>query len=292
MQSLFFGDIMSGFIKIKTKELLLNNTLKLFLVSFTAFILKVLMSAFVILFTNTLLISPFLQGMVIKYNSLLVYFIYSLFTVTLYFILLLFICGLKMGENAIYFMESKMSKAKFKYLFIFLRPSQSFRAFLLYFRLLNLKTLWALFFFSVPIFCTVLIFLLYFTTSSYATVLFTLIIGTAVLTSISLFYYNCSKIRYSYAIYYLCTDFKISVTDAIKKSVAHADNFIKDGVILKSSFLFWLLSCALFFPIFYVIPFTKLSKAKFITFTDALRYSLPQTNHYLLYTNQKSNRIS
>ena len=62
----FFGDIMSGFIKIKTKELLLNNTLKLFLVSFTAFILKVLTSALVILFTNTLLISPFLQGMVIK----------------------------------------------------------------------------------------------------------------------------------------------------------------------------------------------------------------------------------
>ena len=79
---------MSGFIKVKVKELLLNNTLKLFLVSFTAFILKVLISAFVFLFTNTLLISPFLQGMVIKYNTLLVYFVCSLFTVTLYFILL------------------------------------------------------------------------------------------------------------------------------------------------------------------------------------------------------------
>lgn len=280
---------MSGFIKVKAKELLLNNTLKLFFVSFTAFILKFSASAFVIIFTNTLLISPFLQNMVIQYNSLLVYFIYSLFTVTLYFILLLFICGLKMGENAIYFMESKTSKAKFKYLFLFLRPSQSFRAFLLYFRLFSLKTLWALFFFSVPMFCTALIFLLYFTTSSYIMVLITLIIGTAILTSVSLFYYNCSKTRYSYAIYYLCTDFKISVKDAIKKSVEHADNFIKDGVILKSSFIFWFLSCLLFFPLFYVIPFTKLSKAKFITFTDGLRYSLPQS-HY--YTNKKSNRIS
>lgn len=276
----FMVIFMSGFIKVKAKELLLNNTLKLFFVSFTAFVLKILASAFVIIFTNTLLISPFLQGMVIKYNTLLVYFVYSLFTVTLYFILLLFICGLKMGENAIYFMESKMSKAKFKYLFIFLRPSQSFRAFILYFKLLSLKTLWALFFFSVPIFCIALIFLLYFTTSSYTMVLYTLIIGSAFLTSVSLYYYYCSKTRYSYAIYYLCTDFKISATNAIKKSVEHADNFIKDGVILKSSFLFWFLSCALFFPIFYVIPFTKLSKAKFITFTDGLRYSLPQ-RHYL-----------
>lgn len=282
---------MSGFIKVKAKELLLNNTFRLFLVSFTAFILKSFVSAFVFLFTNTLLISPFLQNMVIRYNSLLVYFIYSLFTISLYFILFLFICGLKMGENAIYFMESKMSKAKFKYLFIFLRPSQSFRAFLLYFRLLNLKTLWALFFFSVPLFCTALIIFLYLTTSSYAFVLYTLIIGTAILTSVSLFYYNCSKIRYSYAIYYLCTDFKISVKDAIEKSTLHSDNFIKDGVILKSSFLFWFLSCVLFFPIFYVIPFTKLSKARFITFTDGLRYSLTQTN-YLPYTNKKSNRIS
>lgn len=286
----FLVIFMSGFIKVKVKELLLNNTLKLFLVSFTAFILKVLMSAFVFIFTNTLLISPFLQDLVIKYNSLLVYFIYSLLTITLYFLLILFICGLKMGENAIYFMESKMSKAKFKYLFIFLRPSQSFRAFLLYLRLLSLKTLWALFFFSVPIFCVALIIFLYVTTSSYALVLYTLIIGTAFLSSVSLFYYNCSKIRYSYAIYYLCTDLKISVTDAINKSIEHSDNFIKDGVILKSSFLFWLLSCMLFFPIFYVVPFSKLSKARFITFTDGLRYALPQTN-YLPYTNKKGNRI-
>ena len=96
----FLVIFMSGFIKVKVKELLLNNTLKLFLVSFTAFILKVLMSAFVFIFTNTLLISPFLQDLVIKYNSLLVYFIYSLLTITLYFLLILFICGLKMGENA------------------------------------------------------------------------------------------------------------------------------------------------------------------------------------------------
>ena len=88
-----------------------------------------------------------------------------------------------MGENAIYFMESKMSKAKFKYLFIFLRPSQSFRAFLLYFRLLNLKTLWALFFFSVPLFCTTfaLTLIISVSTSAVVAISFSAYIGNAML---------------------------------------------------------------------------------------------------------------
>ena len=281
---------MSGFIKIRAKELLLYNTLKLFFVSFTAFILKLTASVSLVIFTNAVLISSFLQNLVIRYNSFLIYFIYSLIVVILYLFLFLFISGLKMGEKAIYFMQSKGSKAKFKYLFIFLRPSQSFRAFYLNFRLFNLKALWGLYFFSTPLFCLVLIIFLYLNTTTYTLVLYTLIIGTAVLTSISLFYYNCSKTRYSYAFYYLCTDFKISVRDSIEKSIQHSDNFIKDGVILKSSFLPWFLSCILFFPLFYVIPFLKLSEARFITFTEGLRYSLPQ-NLYLPYTNKKSNRI-
>lgn len=285
MQSLFFGDIMSGFIKIRAKELLLGNTLKLFFVSIIAFILKVLATFSLIILTNAVLISPFMQKLVIIYNSFIVYFIYSLIVVTLYLSLFLFINGLKMGEKAIYFMYSKGSNAKLRYLFIFLKPTQSFRALYLNFKLFNLKVLWALYFFSPPLSALLLIIFIYFNTSSYLWVIYTLILGTAILSSISLFYYNCSKIRYSYAIYYLCTDLQISVKDAIKKSIEHADNFIKDGVILKSSFLLWFLSCVLFFPLFYVIPFTKLSEARFITFTDGLRYSLPQP-----YTNKKSNR--
>lgn len=281
---------MSGFVKIRAKELLLGNTFKLFFVSFSAVILKILASTSLILFTNAILISPFLQRLVIEYNSFLVYFIYSLIVVTLYFLLFLFTSGLKMGEKAIYFMQSKGSKPKLKYLFIFLRPSQSFRALYLNFRLFNLKLVWALYFFSPPFFCIVLILFLYFNTSTYTLVLYTLIIGVAILTSISLFYYNCLKIRYSYAFYYLCTDFKISIKDALTKSTENADTFIKDGVVLKSSFLPWILSCLIFIPTFYVIPFLKLSEARFITFTEGLRYSLPQ-NLYLPYS-KKSNRIS
>ena len=281
---------MSGFIKIRAKELLLGNTIKLFLVSFTAFILKVISSASLILLTNAFLISPFLQNLVIKYNSFLVYFIYSLIVVTLYLLLFLFTSCLKMGEKAIYFMHSKTGKTKFKYLFIFLRPSQSFRAFYLSFRLFNLKLLWAIYFFSAPIFCTFLTIFIYMNTSIYSVVLYTLIIGTAILTSISLFYYNCLKARYSYAFNYLCTDLNLTVKEAIEKSITHSDNFIKDYVILKSSFLPWVLSCLLIFPLFYVIPFFKLSEAKFITFTDGLRFALPQ-NTYLPYIDKKSNRI-
>ena len=280
---------MSGFIKIRAKELLLNNTLKLFLVSATAFILKLTTTASLVILTNAVLISPFFQNLVISYNSFLVYFIYSLATVTLYLLLLLFICGLKMGEKAIYFMQSKGSKASFKYLFIFLRPTQSFRALYLYLKLFFLKTAWFLYFYMAPIFCLLLVLFLYFNTSTYSAVLLTLIFGSVFLLSISHFYYNAVVIRYNYAIYYLCTDIKISVKQAINKSVDYSDGFIKDGIILKSSFFFWLISCILVLPIFYVVPFKKITSAKFITFTDSLH-----KNPYLQLNradNLKSDRI-
>lgn len=282
---------MSGFIKVKAKELLLNNTLKLFFVSFTSFILKIISVVSVILATHFSLVSNFLQTLVRDYNSLLVYFIYSLIVVITYLILFLFISGLRLGENAIYNMQSKGSNAKFKYLFIFLRPSQSFRALYLYFRLYNLKLLWFLFFHLPPFFCIGLALFLYFNANVYTLVFYTLIFGAVILLSISRFFYNCTISRYSYASYYLCTDLKITVSEAILKSTKNCDGFIKDNTLLKSSLSPWLLSCIFIVPLFYVIPFIKLTKAKFITFTDGLRKSLPQNANYPIIYNEKSNRI-
>ena len=267
---------MSGFIKVKAKALLLDNTLKLFFVTFVSFVLKALAVTGVVLITHFILVSDLLQFLVAQYNSLLVYFIYSLFTVIAYFLLFLFISGLKTGEKAIYFMQSKGSTAKFRYLFIFLRPSQSFRSLCLYSRILILKVLWGAFFYLPPIFCLTITIYLYFTTSIYTAIFLTLIFGAVFLTSVSCFYYNCIAIRYSFAPYYLCTDLKISVKDAILKSTESSDGFIKDGVYIKSSLIPWYLSSLFIIPIFYVIPFSKLTKAKYVTFCDGLHKSLPQ----------------
>lgn len=283
---------MSGFIKVKAKELLLNNTAKLFFVSFTAFILKAIFSCAVILFAHFLLVSNFLQSLVRTYNSLLVYFAYSLIIVILFLCLFLFISGLKSGENAIYFLQSKGSNAKFKYLFIFLRPSQSFRSLYMYFRLFLLKVGWFIFLHLPPTFCLGLTFFLYFNANIYKAVFYTLLFGTVFLLSISRFFYNCITSRYSYAPYYLCTDLNISVSDAILKSTENSDGFIKDNAFLKSSFLPWIISCIFIIPVFYVIPFMKLSKARFVTFTDGLRIALPQNFGYpIFYNNKKSDRI-
>jgi hypothetical protein len=103
-----------------------------------------------------------------------------------------------------------------------------------------------------------------------------LIAGIVFLVSMSRFYHNCISVRYSFASYYLCTDLNISVKDAINKSTVNSDGFIKDGVYMKSSMLLWILSCILIIPSIYVIPFNKLSKAKFVTFCDGLHYALPQ----------------
>ena len=267
---------MSGFIKIKSKALLLDNTLKLFFVTFVSFILKSGTTILTIFFTHFILVSDIFQSLLIEYNSLLVYFIYSLFVVIAFFLLFMFISGLKTGEKAIYFMQSKGSNAKFKYLFIFLRPSQSFRSFLLYTKICLLKLLWGLFLYLPPCFCLVLTLYLYFSTVIYTTVFLTLIFGIVFLISISCFYYNCISVRYSFAPYYLCTDLSISIKDAINKSINNSDGFIKDGVYLKSSMLLWALSCIFIIPVFYVVPFKKLTTAKYITFCDGLHYALPQ----------------
>ncbi|MBO5857515.1 MAG: hypothetical protein J6Q87_04635 [Clostridia bacterium] len=267
---------MTGFIKIKSKALLLNNTLKLFFVSLIAFILKSSVTILTVLSMHFILVSNIFQSLLVEYNSLIVYFIYSLFAVTSFFLLFLFISGLKTGENAIYFMQSKGSKAKLKYLFIFLRPSQSFRSFCLYTRIFILKSLWGIFLYLPSCFCLILTLYLYFSTVIYTTVFLTLIFGAVFLLSISRFYYNCISVRYSFASYYLCTDLNISVKTAINKSTHNSDGFIKDGVYLKSSMLIWFLCCIFIIPAIYVIPFNKLSKAKFITFCDGLHYALPQ----------------
>lgn len=267
---------MSGFIKIKSKALLLNNTLKLFFVTLVSFILKTAAATLTVLSAHFILVSDVFGALLVEFNSLLIYFIYSLFVVIAFLLLFLFISGLKTGENAIYFMQSKGSNAKFKYLFIFLRPSQSFRSFLLYTKIRILKLLWGFFLYLPPFFCLALTIYLYFSTVIYTTVFLTLIFGIVFLVSVSRFYYNCVSVRYSFAPYYLCTDLSISVKDAINKSVNNSDGFIKDGVYLKSSMLLWVLSCIFIIPVFYVIPFKKLSEAKYITFCDGLHYALPQ----------------
>lgn len=275
---------MSGFIKIKAKELLLNNTLKLFFVSLLAFFLKLFCFSSVLLSSHFILVSNFFQSLILEYNSLLVHFIYSLFVVISYLLVFLFTSGIKTGENAIYFMQSKGSKAKIKYLFIFLKPSLSFKCLYLYFKIFNLKLLWFLFFYSPPVFCGILLLFLYLNANIYTAVFFTLILGISILLPVSHFYFNCAKIKYNYALYYLCTDFNLSVNEIINKSNNCSDGFIKDGVILKNSLFFWKLTCLFIFPIPYVISFVKLTNAKFITFTNGLRTALPQNlNSPIIY---------
>ncbi len=267
---------MSGFIKVKAKELLLKNTFKLFFISFTSALIRILTIISFFAVFHFSLVSSFMQNLVHTYNSLLVYFIFSLTIVTLFLISLLTVSAIKLGENAIYFMESRNQKSKFKYLFIFLRPSQSFRALYFYTRLFLLKSLWYLFFNIAPIFTLLITLHSYVYSTVFTAVFITLIFGTIILFSVSRYFCNVISVRYSFATFYLCTDLKITVKDAIEKSNEFSDGFLKDGVALKSSFFPWFLTCLIIFPFIYVIPYFKLSKAKFITFSNALHYSLPQ----------------
>jgi hypothetical protein len=74
----------------------------------------------------------------------------------------------------------------------------------------------------------------------------------------------------------LCTDLNISTSEALKKSIITSDGFIKEGAFFKAGLSPWALACLLVIPAFYVIPYIKLSTAKFTTFSEGLRHSLPQ----------------
>ena len=84
------------------------------------------------------------------------------------------------------------------------------------------------------VFYGILLLFLYLNANIYTAVFFTLILGISILLPVSHFYFNCAKIKYNYALYYLCTDFNLSVNEIINKSNNCSDGFIKDGVILKN----------------------------------------------------------
>jgi hypothetical protein len=85
---------MNGFVKVKAKELLLNNTLSLFLTSATAFILKTSSLTIAVLVTHFSLVSSLLQWLLLTYDRFTVYFIYSLIIVLIWFFVALLFQGL------------------------------------------------------------------------------------------------------------------------------------------------------------------------------------------------------
>ena len=124
--------------------------------------------------------------------------------------------------------------------------------------------------------CYGLTFYLYAQGNLLPVVFYIMLAGASILLSYCIFMWRVAFFRYNAAPYYFCLNRDISVKDAIKKSINFTDGFLRDSVLLESSFFGWFLSCGFVFPLAYVVPYFKVSKALFVVDSLSLQ-AYPET---------------
>ncbi len=260
----------------------------MFFISFFSFIARwgtfaVWLYCIVNLFKNGILNSYF-----DNYNDILVYcvVIFDIGFVTS--ILFLFISALKLGEQFLYFIKASGGSGRTGIFFSFFTFEKSFRAFSLYARLTVLKILWLLYFLLPCIVCYGLTFYLYSDGNLLPIVFYIMLAGASILLSYCIFMWRAAFFRYNAAPYYVCLNKDISPKEAIIKSINFTDGFLRDSVLLESSFLAWFLSCGFVIPFIYVIPYFKLSKALFVVESLSVKaYPETKTNYAINYLGLK-----
>ncbi len=239
-------------IKIKSKYILAGRTTKLFIITLVSFLLRYSL---------------------IGANVYLFYFILKSYLPLYYIILpaitsllcLLFVSGVRLGENFIYYVVSQGGKGRALLIFKFLKPFNSFKAMVFYMKINFLKLFWLIYFSLPSAFLGIAYFYLQKNRDMDRDVTIVIVTGFSLLVSISLVFYKATSLRYTAAQYYFCLDSEKRINRAIKKSIQHTDGNLTNGVVFEYSFIGWLLSCVFIVPLFYTVPFFKLSKALFTT---------------------------
>ena len=223
-----------------------------------------------------------------NYNDALVYSVVIFDVLFVTAILFLFICALKLGEQFLYFIKASGGKGRTGLLFSFFTFEKSYRAFSLYFRLTILKFSWLLYFLLPCVICYGLTFYLYTQGDFLPIVFYIMLGGSSILLSYCVFMWRVSFSRYNAAPYYVCLNREISVREAIKKSINYTDGFLRDSVLMESSFFGWFLSCITIIPFVYVIPYFKISKALFVVESLSLQaYPLTKSSYAINYLRLK-----
>ena len=267
---------MSGDVKIKSKAMIKDDTLRLFFISLLSFALRRGSFAIWLYCVVNLFKSGILNSYLERYNDGLVYSVVIFDALFVTAILFLFISALKLGEQFLYFIKASGGKGRAGLLFNFFTFEKSFRAFSLYLRLTILKLGWLLYFLLPCIVSFGLTFFLYSQGSLLPVVYYIMLSGSSLLLSFCLFMWRVAFFRYNAAPYYFCLNSSLSGKEAIKKSIKYTDGFLRESVLLDSSFFAWFLSCGFIIPFIYVIPYFKLSKALFVV-ESLSNKALPET---------------
>lgn len=255
---------MNSNIRLESKYLLSKNNLRLFGASALSFSMRWGVVGALVwalwLFADSRLFTQLLD----TYGKT-VYFSIAAIGVASAFICALFCSAIKLGEEFVYFARAQHSKGSVRLLFKFLAPAKIFKA--LGYRIIYIlmKVFWFIYFACPTGICIGII--AYLNTSAYLSesIYTVLLFGTSLLAAISLVMWRIAVLRYAAAPCYLCFNPDITVKDAFKKSVRFTDGCLSEGVLLEYSDLGWILSCIFIIPIFYVLPYIKLTKSVFVT---------------------------
>lgn len=257
---------MTGSVKLTSKKYLYRNTIRLFSASLLSFILRYGLLCLTGAAVYTVPSLGFYKKMQSRYGDIYIDIAFAVILFIILFFILLFNSCIHLGEKYIYFKRADGEHGSTGLLFCFLKRKKAINTFLFSLKYSVIKFLWLLYFLFPFLFSSSATYYIYVTTDISPQALFCLIAGCTVTLFTGLIYYKKFSFRYAFAPYYFalsgCTNKK-----AIKKSTVVTDSLLNKRHSLKLSFSGWFLLCILIFPLIYVVPYYKLSKARMLIVT-------------------------
>ncbi len=256
------GDKM-GSIKIKAKYLLLGNNTRLFFLCGIAPVLRWGSIALWSVAFYTIAASELFEKLTNRYSYALIYTDFVAAALFSLFIIFLFSAALRMSEQIIIYNKCNSQNSEKTLFSEFFTLKNSFKYLRFYVTSNFLKICWLIYYLSPAVICLSLITFLYGYAKLPAQALFILLAGVGVFLSLSLFTWHITCLRYCCAPLFFQNN-HLSPLEAINKSIYYTDGVLNKTALLEASFMGWFLSCLLIIPVFYVLPYYRLSKALLI----------------------------
>lgn len=255
---------MNTFTKIKAKELLYRNTLRLFAVSLISVILRWSMWVTAILLPPVIINSPVFDFLKNELGISGAYTVTGVCCFLWTFFTLCFSGGVHMGEQWVYLQRLHGVKARLRFLFKFLSPKKSIRAVTLYCRIILLKLWWTVYFIMPAIICFLCSYYLSSSTSSNMVIILIPAVGGAVLSAVALVLIKATFARYCIAPFFMSTHPDTSATDALQYSIKTTDPYLYDYVLLRFSLAGWVAGSILPPLPIYTVPYLKMCNVVFM----------------------------
>lgn len=252
-----------GNIKIKAKYLLLGNNTKLFIVCGVIPLFRWGSIALWGTAFYTIAASEWLENLTIRYSYALVYTVFVVAALFSLFIILLFSAALRMGEQIIIYNKCNNQNSEKALFFTFFSLKNSFNCLRFYITSDFFKICWLIYYLSPTAICLSLIAFLYGYAKLPPQAFFILLAGLGIFLSLSLFTWHITCLRYCCAPLFFQNN-NLSPLEAINKSIYYTDGALNKTTLLEASFFGWFLSCLFIIPVFYVLPYYRLSKALLI----------------------------